>query len=184
MELKLSKFKEAFEGENKLKFKKPIAILAGLVVLLLVFTAGVFVGMEKTRFSYRWGENYYQNFIGERGMRVPEPGRGDRPGMMPFGPPPLDDYFNAHGVAGEIISVSMSVASSTSTLIIKDKDDTEKNILLDSRTIIKNGRQDLKPSDLKIGEKIVVIGAPNEQGQILSKLIRVQPENLFNEYLK
>ncbi len=186
MELKLSNVKETLGGEAKLKYlKKPIFILAILAVLAAVFAGGVFVGLEKARFSYGWRENYYRNFIGERRRPMMGPGRGDDRssfGMMPFGRPPFDDYFNAHGVAGEIISTGSSTASTT-TLVIKDKENTEKNILINGQTVIKSRRQDLKSADLKIGEKIVVIGAPNDRGQIVAKLIRVA-ENFFDDLIK
>jgi hypothetical protein len=182
MDLKLSGFKETFKDGLKLKhFKKPLTILAALVVLMLVFAAGVFTGLEKARFSYGWRENYYRNFIGER--ERPMMGRDRMPfGLPPIGQPPFDDYFNAHGVAGEIISINARTASS-SALVIKDKDNTEKNILVSARTAIKARRQDLKISDLKVGDKIAAIGAPNDQGQIEAKLIRVA-ENFFDDFIK
>ena len=46
---------------NKFFQSKPFKILAvgilALIVLLLVFKAGEFVGYRKARFSYKWGEN-------------------------------------------------------------------------------------------------------------------------------
>lgn len=185
MNLKLENFKKTFAGLARVKyFKRFLLILAGLAVLLSVFTAGVFVGMEKVRFSYGWRENYYRNFIGGRGQTPLGLGVGIRgqlgPGGSPppfvlFGRPPLDDYFNAHGVFGEIISAD------TDTLVIKDKGNIEKNIALSARTIIKRHRADLKATDLKIGDQVVVIGSPNDQGQIEAKLIRVtdDPLNVF-----
>ncbi len=126
----------------KQKNFKIIAIAVGAVILLLlVFKAGVFVGYKKASFSYRWGENYHRNF-----------GK---------------DFINAHGTAGSIIQIDGN------TIIVKGNDNVEKTILVSENTVIKKGRETLKVSDLKTDDRVVIIGSPNEQGQIEAKLIRL-----------
>jgi len=39
-----------------------------VLVVLVIFTIGLFVGYHQARVSYHWGENYYRNFVG--GPRV------------------------------------------------------------------------------------------------------------------
>ncbi len=133
-------------------FSKILITLAALVILLFVFTVGVFVGSEKARFSYHWGENYYNNIVGRRGEFNP-----DR------------RFFNARNGVGKIININGN------NIIIKDQNNTEKTIIVDDETVIRSQNQTLKPSDLKIDDNIVVIGPPNDSGQVTAKLIRVLP---------
>ena len=56
------KIKKFFQNRDVLKWI--IIGLAGFVVLVLVFGAGVKVGTLKARYSYKWAENYHKNFAG------------------------------------------------------------------------------------------------------------------------
>ncbi|MFA5360245.1 MAG: hypothetical protein WC349_04795 [Patescibacteria group bacterium] len=148
-------FKDFFKSNH---LNKILIVLATIVVLVFVFSLGVFVGHEKGRFSRNWGENYYRNIMG--------PGGFGGPGMMDFNRPD----FNAHGGLGQIIKIDGN------NLIIKDQASVEKIILVTGKTIITKNNQNIKITDLKVDDKIVVIGGPNDQGQIEPKLIRVLPE--------
>ena len=55
--------------------------VAIFVVIVLIFGAGMFVGGMKARFSYRWAENYHENFGGPRGGFL-----GDWRNLPPFRP--------------------------------------------------------------------------------------------------
>lgn len=134
-----------------------VGILYGFgifIVLLVVFSAGINVGFHKASFGRNWGENYERNF-------------GKRPMMQSFG---QDNFPNAHGAAGKIIKIELP------TLIVSDKDSTEKVVLLKGDTKIQKMREEIKTSDLKIDDFIVVIGVPNTNGQVEAKFIRVMPE--------
>lgn len=149
-----------FKGLKKLESKKikiVLAFVGALAVLLFVFQAGVFVGYKKARFSYRWGENYHRNFAGPRGGFFGDVRRGfeDR------------DFINAHGTIGAIIKIDGSV------LVIKGEGDVEKTILVSDKTMIESRREPLAVRDLKMDDRVVVIGSPDEQGQIEARLIRV-----------
>ncbi len=139
------------------KFKIVLIGIGALVVILMVFKAGVLVGYKKANFSYRWAENYQHNFGGPRGGFVGDFRRGfkDR------------DFTNSHGIFGSIIKIDGS------TLIIKGSDNVEKAILVSDKTTITSRRETIKAGDLKIDNRVVIIGSPNEQGQIEAKLIRV-----------
>lgn len=147
--------KEIFKPEH---FNKMLIILATAVVLVFIFTLGIFVGHEKARFSRAWGENYYLNIMG--------PGGGPGAGMMNFSRP----GFSARSGLGQIININGN------SLIIKDQSNLEKTILLTDKTVIIKNNQDVKISELKIDDKIMLIGRANEQGQIEPKFIRVLPE--------
>ena len=51
----------------------------------------------------------------------------------------------------------------------------EKIILVSDATIIKRFQDTIKLADLKVDDYIVVIGEPNNAGQIEAKLIRLMP---------
>lgn len=121
-------------------FKIIVFAVGAVILLLLVFKAGVFVGYKKASFSYRWGENYHRNF---------------------------GDFINAHGTSGSIIKIDGS------TLIVKSGDNVEKTILISEKTTITSRRETIKAGDFKVDDRVVVIGSPNEQGQIEAKFIRL-----------
>jgi hypothetical protein len=129
-----------------------------LVVVVLIFGAGVFVGGMKAKFSYSWAESYHKNFAGPPGGFF-----GD---WRKF-PPPPGEFIEGHGTFGEIIKIN------NSDFVIKGQDNVEKIILIKEDTIIEKGRETVKKDELKVGNYIVVIGSPNEQGQIEAKLIRL-----------
>jgi hypothetical protein len=135
-------------------------VVSGGLILILTFAAGVFVGLEKAEFSYKWGENYYRNFVGF--MPPPVPGVKIR-----FSLPTDSDYMNAHGILGKVIKISGN------TITITDDDGTEKNIIASGQTIFAKGRGNISLSDIKINDSLVVIGSPDNLGQMQAKLIRV-----------
>jgi hypothetical protein len=139
--------------ESKVSFR----ILGGIgivIVLLLIFSAGITVGFHKASFGHAWGENYERNF-----------------GMMP-GRPMFDNFPNAGGAIGKIIKIELP------TIIVQDKDNTEKVILIKNDTQIQKMKNSITTKDLKIDDFIVVIGVPNGQGQIEAKFIRIMPLGL------
>lgn len=141
------------------QFKIVTLVLGIFLIALVSFSGGVAVGFKKARFSYKFGENYERNFTGPRmGM-----GRGG--GMM--GDFRGQDFRNAHGLAGTIISIA------DSNLIIKDKDNKENTIAVTDKTIIKRQRDDIKISDLKQNNQVVVMGSPGDNGVVNADLIRV-----------
>lgn len=124
--------------------------LVGLAVIIFIFGAGIFIGGIKARFSYQWAENYHRNFAGPRTGFL-----GD------WGKFPNRDFIEGHGVFGEIIEMQ------DNSFVINGQDNIEKIVLIKQDTAIK------KKGDLAVGDQIVVIGSPNNDGQIEAKLIRV-----------
>lgn len=132
--------------------------LAIFVIVVLIFGVGMFVGGMKARFSYQWAESYHKNFAGPRGGFL-----GDWRQL----PSPPGDFIESHGTFGEIIKIN------DSDFVIKGQSDLEKIIVIKEDTILEKGRMAIKKDDLKVGDQVVVIGSPNEQGQIEAKLIRL-----------
>lgn len=145
-------FKEIIQSKA---FRKILYGIGALIIAMLIFHAGVFVGYHKAAFSYRYGDNYYKTF-------------GEPRGHMPrgFG---RDNFSDTHGAIGKIIKINLP------TLIISDKNNIEKIILIKDDTQINRFRETLKPTDLKIDDFVVVIGTPNNQSQVEAKLIRLMP---------
>jgi len=163
-EAKQDNIQEEKTSENKDKkisqdFLKWIIVgIAGFVIVVLIFGAGMFVGGMKARFSYKWAESYHRNFAG------PQEGFfGDLRRMVP----PPGDFIEGHGTFGEVIKIN------DSDFVIKGQGDVEKIIVIKEDTILEKGRTTIKKDDLKVGDRVVIIGFPNDQGQIEAKLIRV-----------
>ena len=146
-------------------FKISMTIVISLMLSLLVFELGVNVGFQKANFSYKWRDNYNNN-ITRRNNNCMEPPFNERN----FGPEERG-FVNSNGSAGEIIKINEDYS-----LIIKDIDNTEKNVVIDNNTTIREFKNEIKKEDLKIGQKVVVIGEPNDSGKIEAKLIRIMPE--------
>jgi len=147
-------------NENKQKdaLKWIIIGLASFVIVILIFNAGMFVGGMKARFSYKWAESYHENFAGPRGGFL-----NDWRNL------PRRDFINAHGVFGQIIKIEESA------IVIKGGDNVEGIVVVKDDTIIERLRETVKISDLKVDDFIVVIGEPNDSGQIEAKFIRLLP---------
>lgn len=150
------------------KFKMASGIVGALILAFIIFGAGVSVGIHKARFSYKFGENYERNFMGPR-----DKGPMGKP-MGFFRDMEGRDFRNGHGIAGSIVSIS------DNTIIIKDSENKETSIAVNDKTAIKDRRDDIKITDLKRDEKIVVLGKPGDNGVINADLIRVFENNPNN----
>lgn len=144
--------KKLFQNPDILKWV--IIVLVGFIVIVLVFGAGMKVGTLKAKYSYRWADNYHKNFGGPRGGFV-----GDWRSFS------RSDFIEGHGAFGEIIELS------DSGFVIKGRGDIEKIIITSEETVIKMGRETVEDR-LQVGDRVVIIGSPNEEGQIEAKLIR------------
>ena len=139
-------------------------VLIGVVVVivaLVIFQAGMVIGGRKTSFACRFGENFERNFRDSRGgnfFRMP----GGPGGNIPSG----------HGAVGKIVSIALP------NVVVADPDNLEKTLILGEKTLIRQFQKELKPSDLKVGDNIVTLGTPNENGQIEAQLIRLLPPSV------
>jgi hypothetical protein len=146
--------------ELKTIFQSKISrgILYGVAIFLLlltVFQAGVFVGVKKASFSGQYGDNYFRNFAQPRQEFMREfEGK---------------NLTGGHGVFGAILKIDGQ------NIIIKGPNNLEKIIVTDEKTQIMNMQNPVKITELKTDDNLVVIGSPNESGQIEAKLIRMLP---------
>jgi len=127
--------------------------VAIFILLFLVFSLGVFVGTQKASFSFRWADQYHKNFAGPAGGFFQKiEGR---------------EFMEANGVFGKIIQINED------SIIVEGKNNTEIIILVNDKTTIKSQTNNINISDLKVDDSVVIIGEPNDNGQIEAKLIRV-----------
>jgi len=130
--------------------KAALWILGAVIVLLLIFSAGITVGRRQAFFGSRFGENYYRDFYGEAPM-------GMGMGRMP----------NMHGTVGKVIDVT------SSTISVADADGDEHSVAVAPETVIRKNAATIAIGEVKVGDMITVIGGPNESGQIQATFIRV-----------
>ena len=136
--------------------KIAVLVLVILIVLVLVFSLGVSVGAKKADFSFKWAQEYHNNFGGPKG------------GV--FGNMPGGEFTESNGVFGKILKIDGQ------TLTINGRDNIEKTVIVDDKTIITYQKKNIILSDVTVDSDVVVIGIPNDKGQIEAKLIRVLPE--------
>jgi len=137
-------------------FKVAVYAIAVIIIFLIGFKAGTFVGFRKADFSYHWAENYHRNFA------------GPRDGFMA---PLMTDkgYLSPHATFGKIIKIELP------TIIIQSQNEAEKSALIKDDTNIRRLNEIIKGADLKVADQVVIIGEPNNSGQIEAKLIRIMP---------
>ncbi|MFA5934365.1 MAG: hypothetical protein WC827_00545 [Candidatus Paceibacterota bacterium] len=151
--MNIKKIKEYF---GSMKTEK-VPIIIGIVLLIIVsFQAGMFVGFKKASFSFRTGENYFREMNGQRNNPMM--------GIV------RDDFPAIHGAVGKIIKIS------SDSIVVLDKDQKEKIITVSTSTLIKRFNEDIKLSDLKVDDFIAVIGSPDNNISVGAKLIRVMPD--------
>lgn len=137
-------------------FKKLIYILGAIVIIILVFQAGMMAGYRRASFSRDWGDNYERNF-------------GPKREGLGFIRDNMRDIPNAHGAIGKILKVELP------NITVLDKDQTEKVIIIKDDTSILERKEILTKDSLTVDKFVVVIGNPNTQGQIEAKMIRIMP---------
>ncbi len=143
--------KEVYES------KKARHIFFGIciaIIALLIFQAGIFVGFRKAEFAEHFGENYYRAF---------GPSRDQAGGFF------REDIAGGHGASGKIVKINLP------TFVVSGPDNTEKVILITDDTLVRRLRDQISATDIKVDDFAVVLGAPNAQGQIVAKLIRLLP---------
>ena len=139
------------------KMKAVIVGIIGLAIVLAIFQAGVFVGFHKASFLFKGGDNFYRTFGEGRGQM------GDK--TMIF----RDEFSGGHGALGKIVKINLP------TLVVLGPENIEKVILTDDKTEVRQFRDASSLDKLTIDQHIAVLGAPNDEGQIVAKFIRIIP---------
>ncbi|HEX7724545.1 MAG TPA: hypothetical protein VF438_02295 [Candidatus Paceibacterota bacterium] len=141
---------------------RALAVISTLLVLILVFWAGMAVGHKQAEFGYRSDKNYVDVFYSKNSPFAGRPGSQNRIGMME-----RDSLPN--GAAGKIVAINLP------TVAIIDPSSNEKVIMISAETIMRKGRADATSTDLRIGDIVTAIGSPDAQGRVLATFIRIMP---------
>jgi len=151
-------------------FKVIISIIGVLIIALIIFKLGMFVGFKKASFSCRFMEHYISNFVTSQ----------NNPHNFMVG---LNEKnsLKSHGTFGRIINILIN-NNEDYRLIIKEEREAEKIVLIKNDTIIEKMKEKINPTDLNINDIVVVIGEGNENGQIEASLIRVLPQPPFQPF--
>ncbi len=147
--------------KNIHKSKIVVGIIIGLliaIIALAIFQIGMTVGYRKAIFSRGMGESFERNFMGGFNDNRRPPGF--------FGEMPLP---GGHGAVGEIVSINYP------NFVVAGPDNLEKTVIVNDETAVRQFRDEIKSADLQVGQFIVVLGNPNDSGEVLAKLIRVVP---------
>lgn len=137
--------------------QKIIIIIGIIIVVLGILFVGMNIGERRARFAGQFGQNYERNFLGPRGNMM----GGGYFGMMTPG---------GHGAIGNILSINLP------QIIINGPDNLEKTILISASTTVRQFQQNIQSSDLKVGDSVVIIGNPNNSGQIEAQFIRIMSQ--------
>ncbi|KKU78575.1 MAG: hypothetical protein UY04_C0033G0011 [Parcubacteria group bacterium GW2011_GWA2_47_7] len=139
------------------KFTRVALGIGVLVLVLVIFQLGVFIGFHRAGFSYHMGDNYYRAFEERDESILRTGGMGGR------------GFTNAHGATGKIIKIALP------TIIVESPDLVEKIILTNDDTEFRSSIGATTAQDLKLNDAIIVIGSPNDDGEIVARLIRILP---------
>ena len=137
--------------------KHVIKWLGAAIVLLLTFQAGIFIGFHKASMLFHF-DKHYERAYGEHF-------RGGPLGI------PEDDFPEAHGAVGRILSVNLP------TFIIEDKGNA-KVVRITDDTVVRRQHSKVATKTIAVNEFAVIIGSPNSQSEIDAKFIRILPPPL------
>ena len=125
-----------------------------LMILIIVLKIGIEVGYKEAYFSSKLGDNYSKNFLGERGQMM---------NFLSSGIP------GGHGASGTVVRVTPP------TMLVATQDNLEKTIRWNDDTTVRKYRNSVDGSEIKVNDSVVVIGYPNDDGEIVARLIRIVP---------
>lgn len=115
-------------------------------------------------------------FIGEiRDGTPPVFGRASIDHPWPFGDwPGREGHHGRHGTFGVVDRIEAE------TLVITDHDNNKRQIIITGETIFKRHREQIMRAEVRVGDRIGVIGQPGADGEIEAKVIWIIPEGQFN----
>ena len=135
-----------------------IRTLVGILIVIIIFWAGIAVGYHKAQFSNNWHSHYAEQFTSKQ---------------SPFSIPndsDADNMPNPHGAFGQIISANLPL------IIIKGPIEAEKTIVVTNTTVVRDVHDQVASTSLVAGQGVVVIGYPDEQGRVVASFIRILPK--------
>ena len=137
-------------------YGKIIVAISVILIALIIFSAGIFVGYYKATFSHDLDDVYRQGF--------------NSPGS-PFAPfMHSSDDVNPHGIVGQIVGINLPFS-----IMVKGDKNAEQIVTILPETTVRIFHSLATTSDIKVGDQAIVIGTPNDQGEIQASFIRIIP---------
>ncbi len=142
---------EKITSSRKVRFAA--GTIGALILALLVFRAGVVVGSHRGQFR--------GDLSREHGFRSPFfLGNFEMPhGFLQDG----------HGAVGSITAITLP------TFLIETRDGANQTILISTSTLIRDMHAPDATTTLSVGDRIIVLGDPDNQGRINARIINVFP---------
>lgn len=137
-------------------FNRIVIILGTILILLLVFQAGIAIGSRRAMFFANKNGNYMREFRDPQSILSPFLRR--------------DTDINPHGTVGEIVSIKMP------EIMLRSGGDEESIVYITATTSVRNLSGTVSSTTLKVNDRIVVIGEPLENGSISATFIRILPD--------
>jgi len=137
------------------KFKALLCTIALFLGAVIIFEAGVAVGYHRAAFAYQWNENYFRDSHDPRSFFAVFSRDADDP--------------NPHGAIGQVVSVNLP------EFMVKGPDSPEQIVVTGPGTAFRLFHGDGTSTDLKAGQQVIVIGSPNDQGDIQASFVRIMP---------
>ncbi len=138
------------------RVSKIIGALGIALLVLVIFQAGFFVGFHNNSFRDRWDNRYSKDLNDPR---------------SPFAPFMMgkNEIINPHGAFGQIITKNLP------RIMVQGPNRAEEVVLIKDKTVIRKFKNLASTSDLIVGDEIIAIGEPNDNGEIEASLIRIMP---------
>lgn len=134
------------------------AVVGVMLVAVLSFAIGFTAGLHKARFSYRFGENYERNFVNSEEHSMKDRMLREMDGKF---------FRSGHGVVGEILSIT------SHTIVVRSPEGQENSIEVTDTTVYRKGGDGVNLEALSVGDRVVVLGKPSDDGMVTADLIRV-----------
>lgn len=154
---------------NNRKIGVTLVVIGIVIYSLLVFRAGVSVGFHKAGFAGAFGRNLEANLIGPGPRMMGLAGLGDGRSAMYIRRTFDERLPGGHGAVGEVVDTDLP------RIVIESPDNLERTILIGSTTKVRKLQQQARPEDIRVNDFIIVLGNPDDAGQIAAKLVRIMP---------
>lgn len=137
------------------KFKAIVYLLAIVLAVVVIFEAGVAVGYHRAAFSYHWTKGFMADNHDPRSF------------FAVFSHDP--DEPNPHGTMGQVVSVHLP------EVLVKGPNSPEQVVVIGPGTAVRRFRGDGTSTDITAGQQVIVIGSPDDTGDIQASFIRILP---------
>ena len=168
---------EAHNGLCRYRRFRVLRFFITLIILLIVFQAGKFVGYHKAMFYKHSGENYYRTMNIRGGQTNPFDNQDQVQQSAFNGQGQFNNFMQDSNIPGGNGAVGKIVSINLPTIVVASPDNVEKTVNISNDTLIREFRDTIGAKDLKIGEYVIILGTFSDQdnGLIEARLIRIIP---------